>query len=69
MPLKNNWIKGVNGCLYRRTTWEYLKGARLGMPSADKLETKAIGLGIIADVKSRYESLFENQRKTKVMYL
>jgi len=50
-------------------TWEYLKGARLGMPSADKLETKAIGLGIIADVKSRYESLFENQRKTKVMFL
>jgi len=34
-----------------------LKGARLGMPSVDRVETKAIGLGIIADVRRRDESL------------
>jgi hypothetical protein len=30
-----------------------LKGAKLGTPSGDRVDTKAIGLGIIADVRMR----------------
>jgi hypothetical protein len=34
-----------------------LNGARFGIPSRDKVDTKAMGRGIMAEVKILYESL------------
>lgn len=56
--------------------WGYLIGARFGTPSADKLETNAIGLGMTALVSRRYRSLKQGSghkamilQVPRVMYL
>ena len=40
----------------------YLIGARLGTPSADRLETNAIGLGTTVLVNKRYRSLIVGEK-------
>lgn len=60
IPLKNNYgnVFSISAVVGQGTDQKtYLKGARFGIPSKDKVDTKAMGRGTMAEIKILYESL------------
>lgn len=60
IPLRNNYsvVYSISAEVEQNKDGKTnLNGARFGIPSRDKVDTKAMGRGIMAEVRILYESL------------